>query len=512
MKISGWTWIIVCGVVWAGTCDHSLFAQKKGKGGPKAADEKSESQIDRSDNPDDPSNLPDADPDRPLSPVENAIRKAQEAYHEGRFEQCIDLTTQVLEANPRHSVARYHRASALVELGRRDRSIEKVREGIADAREALSIAGKQYLIFHIPYFYGMTSLAELENRASHAELTIKIATPLLQRPELPPGVKGMVYYQRALARIFLKDYLGAAADYGEALRIDPQFQAAHFGRADAYLKAGQPGKARESYDQAVLAMVDDPLVYNNRGTFQLQQGRVDAAIADFSKALELDPRFAMAALNRGFARSQQSDWFEAENDYLLALDADPEQTLAMRLLGMARMAQGKLPTAIEAYTQALSVNPQDAELYAGRGFVRFFAKDYAGATTDFTKARQLNPNDTNILPWKYCALARSGQQAAAQQELTAFVQAQGGGMNWHVALCQYLLGQMDGQALLKFASTPAEAATKNQWLCEAHFFQGLQSELAKQPEESRTHFTECLKTNQTQLTAYIGSKLALAAK
>ncbi len=512
MIVRRWAWLIVFSLVWGISCDQQLFAQKKGKAANKSKEADSKSDADRSDNPDDPTSPLVPDPDRPPSPIENAIRQAQAAYQEGRYEQCIDLTTQVLDANPRHSVARYHRASALVDLGRRDRAIEKVRAGIADAREALSVAGKQYLIFHIPYFYGMTSLAEMENRPAHAELTIRVATPLLQRPELPRNVKGLVYYQRALAKMFLQDFAGAAADYGEAIKIDPQFQAAHFGRADAFLKAGNPGKARESYDQAVLQMIDDPLVYNNRGTFQLQQGRVDGAIADFSKALELEPTFSMAALNRGFARAQQLDWFEAENDYLLALEADPQQILALKLLGMARLAQGKLNTAIDAYTKALTLNPEDADTYGGRGFVRFFAKDYAGATTDFTKARQLNPQDTIVVPWMYWARTRSGQQPAARQELEAFVQSQPATPNWHVTLSQYILGKVDDPGLLKFASDATVAPTKAQWLCEAHFFQGLQSEAANKPDQARQHFEECLKTNQSQLTAFLGAKLALAAK
>lgn len=513
MSVRSWVCIIAVVATWGLSSDQPLLAQKKGKAAKtKESDSDSKSNGDRSDNPDDPTSLPEPDPTRPASPTESAVRQAQTAYQEGRFEQCIDLTTQVLDSNPRHSVARYHRASALVDLGRRDGAIEKVRAGIADAREALSIAGKQYLIFHIPYFYGMTSLAEMENRPAHAELTVKVATPLLQRPDLPRNVKSLVYYQRGLAKMFLQDFAGAAADYGEAIKIDPQFQAAHFGRADAFMKAGDPGKARESYDQAVVNLIDDPLVYNNRGTFQLQQGRIDGAISDFTKALELDDEFSMAALNRGFARAQQLDWFEAENDYLLALQADPKQALALRLLGMARMAQGKLTTAVEAYTKALAMNPQDVDAYSGRGFARFFAKDYVGAKTDFTKARQLNPNDTMVVPWKYWAETRAGQQGAARQEIEAFVQSQGATPNWHGVLCQYMLGKVDDQGLLKFASEANVASTKVQWLCEAHFFQGLQSEAANKPDVARQHFEESLKTNQSQLTAYIGAKLALGMK
>lgn len=509
MTVRSCVWIIACGLIWGLSGDQQLLAQKRkpGSAKDKATNSKSESEEQS-----DEDSFLSPSPRQAASPLENTVKAAQLAYHDGDFEKCIDLTTQVLDVSPRHAVARYHRASALIDLGRQNRDIAKVRAGIADARQALGIAGKQYLIFHIPYFYGLTSLAEMENRPAHAELTIQVATPLMERPDLPGGVKAMVYFQRALAKMYLRDYPGAATDYSAAIKIDPQFQAAHFGRAEAYSKAGQPDKARECYDLAAKLMADDPLVYNNRGTFQLQQGRTDAAIADFTKALELEPTFAMAALNRGFARAQQLEWFEAENDYMLAFQSDPNQILALKLLGTARAAQGKLQPAIEAHTRALTLNPQDADNYSNRGFVRFFAKDYAGASADFTKARELKPGDTLCVPWMYWAQARAGQEAAGRQVLETFVKSQPDTPNWHVTLCRYILGQVDDAALLKFAEESTVASTKAQWLCEAHFFQGLQSEAANKPDDARKHFEECVKTNQSQLTAFQGAKLALSGK
>jgi tetratricopeptide (TPR) repeat protein len=258
------TWVIVCGTVWSLAGEQSLFAQRQKR---NAAPVEEPGDADLS-----PDTTPDGDdslfprPEAPSSPIENIVRQAQAAYQQQDYAQCIDLTTQVLDANPRHSVARYHRASAQIDLGRRDRSVQKIRAGIADAREALGIAGKQYLIFHIPYFYGLTSLAEIENKRAHADLTISVATPLLTREDLPANVKPLVYYQRALAKVYLKDYLGAAADYGEAVKLDPKFQSAHFGRADAFLKAKDPVRARASFDLAVNMLPNDALVFNKDGS------------------------------------------------------------------------------------------------------------------------------------------------------------------------------------------------------------------------------------------------------
>ena len=500
-------WLMVCVVAWSSVGEQTAFAQRARR---NAAAEKSKDKSEQDAGPDEVDQLFPR-PANPSSPLENTVRQAQSAYQQGQYAQAIDLTTQVLNANPRHAVARYYRASALIDQGRREGSAQKVRGGIADAREALGIAGKQHLIFHIPYFYGLTSLAEMENKRAHAELTVAIATPLLTKTDLPPNVVPLVYYQRALAKIYLKDFLGAAADYGEAIKLDPLFQTAHFGRADAYLKAGDPGKARASFDLAVGQFPDEALVFNNRGSFNIQQGRVDAAIADFSRALELNPNFSMAALNRGFAQTQKLDWSEAENDYLLALESDPQQVLALRLLGTARVAQGKLGPATEAFTQAIALAPENPDNYAGRGFARYFAKDFPGATADFAKAGQLQPTAALYALWKYTAQMKTNQAAEGKAELEKFLASQPASPNWHVTLSQYILGKIDDEALLKAANGSADVLAKAQWLCEARYFQGVKV-AATQPAEARKHFEECVKTNQAQLTAFIGAKLALAAK
>ncbi|MDB5386469.1 MAG: Tetratricopeptide 2 repeat protein [Planctomycetaceae bacterium] len=506
MNLRRFRWLTLGLIGWLSLTSSSVAQLKKlfPRRDPKPADAKP---VDPNPAEGTPAEPADAGP---ISPLEAKVRQAQEAYEEERFEDCIKLTTEVLNENPRHAVARYHRASALIDLGRLTRDGKQIRTGVADAREALSVAGNQHLIFHVPYFYGLTSLAEIENRKSHAELAVSIAGTLLQREDLERDVRGLVLFQRGFAKMYLQDFRGAAADYTAALEIDPKFEAAHFGRADAYSKGGETGKAAQCYDLAASAMPENPLVFNNRGTFNLQQGRIGAAITDFSKALQLDPDFAMAALNRGYANSQKQAWAEAEADYSYSLEAVPEQPLALRLLGTARLAQGKTTLALDAYSKAVTLEPNNPENYSSRGFARFFAQDYARAATDFSKTLQLSPETTMVVPWKYAAQVRSDQAAAAKRELQAFVASRPKTPNWHVTLSQYLLGEIDDAALLAVTKSSSDINAQKQWLCEARYFQGLQSLAAGKSQQAKSLFEDCVKTQQTQLTAYRGAKLALS--
>ena len=66
--------------------------------------------------------------------------------------------------------------------------------------------------------------------------------------------------------------------------------------------------------------------YNNRGIAYRQQGEFEKAIADLTKAIELDPVVAAPYNNRGFAFEKLGNKENAEADYAKAkeLGYEPE--------------------------------------------------------------------------------------------------------------------------------------------------------------------------------------------
>ena len=55
--------------------------------------------------------------------------------------------------------------------------------------------------------------------------------------------------------------------------------------------------------------------YLSRGAARVEKGDVDGAIADFTKAIEINPQFAQAYGNRGLARLAQANDAEARQDF-----------------------------------------------------------------------------------------------------------------------------------------------------------------------------------------------------
>jgi tetratricopeptide (TPR) repeat protein len=97
----------------------------------------------------------------------------------------------------------------------------------------------------------------------------------------------------------------------------------------------------------------------NRGLAKRKNGDYDGAIADFTKAIELDPGYAEAYYERGEAKRANLDYEDAIDDY----------------------------------TRAIEVNPQYWKAYWERGFAKKLIFDEDGAIDDLMIAAPGTPKD-----------------------------------------------------------------------------------------------------------------------
>ena len=76
---------------------------------------------------------------------------------------------------------------------------------------------------------------------------------------------------------------------------------AYFNRGLAYGKKGEVDRAIADFDKAIALNPDYAAAYYNRGTAYGMKGDYDRAIADFGRAIKLNPKDADAYNNRGLA-------------------------------------------------------------------------------------------------------------------------------------------------------------------------------------------------------------------
>ena len=99
--------------------------------------------------------------------------------------------------------------------------------------------------------------------------------------------------------------------------------------------------------------------YTNRGNAYDDKGEVDRAIADYTKAIALDPNYAFAYNNRGLTYEKKGEIDRAIADYTKAIALDPNDATAYTNRGVACYMSGDKEQAIADFRTALEINPWD---------------------------------------------------------------------------------------------------------------------------------------------------------
>lgn len=172
--------------------------------------------------------------------------------------------------------------------------------------------------------------------------------------------------------------------------------------ADQAASLFNSGERREANELDALALDDfqaavrhDPTKWkaiHNRGVSLALHGKIDDAVADFGRVLELEPAFVNSRFNRGELLAKQSKWQAAIDDYSEVLKIKPDDVGAMLGRGQALIQQAKPADAIADFSEAIRYQPQNAAAYAGRADAYTALGNWNAAGNDYREAVRLNAN------------------------------------------------------------------------------------------------------------------------
>ena len=129
----------------------------------------------------------------------------------------------------------------------------------------------------------------------------------------------------------------------------------------------------------------------NRGIEKAKNGDLDGAIADFDRAMQLNPKDDAPYYNRAQARRLKKDTTGAIADYTRAIELGSTNPAAYNNRGNARAESNDREGAISDYTRAIELKPDYARAYYNRAVARKEKGDASGAKADFKRARELDP-------------------------------------------------------------------------------------------------------------------------
>ena len=205
------------------------------------------------------------------------------------------------------------------------------------------------------------------------------------------------------------DQTSAADKYRKACDLFPSYGAAHYGLALAYHKLGRLSDAKEqlelrSRNPNIVPPVADPLRdelrdldrsamdHLERGMLLEQVGRVEDAIAETEKALELNPSIVKAHVNLLILYGRTGNASKAEEHYKAIVAVAPNEfPEAYYNYGVLLLKQQNLDGAEKAFRKALALGPSNEAAMSNLGYVLEQEGKLSEAALQFGKLIDLHP-------------------------------------------------------------------------------------------------------------------------
>jgi len=347
--------------------------------------------------------------------AEAYLKRGNERWRNGELAAAIIDFSRSIDLNPRQADAYYARGLAKNANGDR-------KGAISDYNQAIDLNPKNFDYYNDR---GIAKRASGDIDGAIADYTRAI--------ELNPKGADLAYYNRAVAKNTKGDQNGALDDYNHAIELNPK-------NANAYNNRGNIKKAKGDFDGAIADFTSaiglnsnltvahknraetkrakgdaagaaedlkhtgqpeseesqprsDQTVADlvNRGIENGKKGDLDGALADFDRAIELNPKDDAAYYNRAQAKRLKKDAAGAIADYTRAIELGSKNPAAYNNRGNARAENNDPAGAIADYTHAIELKPDYARAYYNRAVAKEAKRDAAGAAADFKHAQELDP-------------------------------------------------------------------------------------------------------------------------
>jgi Tfp pilus assembly protein PilF len=187
---------------------------------------------------------------------------------------------------------------------------------------------------------------------------------------------------------------------------------------------GRPEAAEAQYRAAIRLSPDYPEAHYNLGNVLLLEGRTDDAIEELQTANRLDPKDAGTLASLGLAELTAGRKDEAAGAFQAAIDRQPDYPGVRNNLGQVLLEEGRTEAAAAQFEAVLKSKPEDAAGYYNLGLVRLKEGRYDEAIDWFQEAIRRQPDYAEACNNLGIALFQRGRVAEAVEKFEAAVRLQ----------------------------------------------------------------------------------------
>lgn len=349
--------------------------------------------------------------------------KANRDYDAGRYQAALTSYSTIIRLDPGLIGAWRNRGIAYARSGDYKKALEDLNQAVALNDDLIARHPPSSLItFSTPKYPEKAAL--LLNRGIILTRSGSPDAALVDfRQALENGADpATVYINRGYARLQLKEQQLALEEFDSAVSAAPRRAETYYQRGLALegvtIRNALPDAIRD-YSRAIELDKRFAAAYAARARVQLRLGNADAAISDYTLALELAPGTVEYLSGRATAFSTAGKRPEAITDYSKVLSQDPENRQALLGRGLSYAGDNQRQLAQKDFEQALKTGPsKSGAAYLELGILKEKEGKYKEAIDNFTKAIEASGKDADGYAYRGQVFSRIGDYRTAALNFT----------------------------------------------------------------------------------------------
>lgn len=236
------------------------------------------------------------------------------------------------------------------------------------------------------------------------------------------------------AKLTASNFKGAEEDFAKAIKLNESVVATYLDKMEKYSKMNEYQRSTSDMPDGFIYNHDLAVPYYGRGMAYEGQGKNEEALADYEKAVSIDPKYTDAICQRGVmyilkgqkdkgcidlqkAKKQGSEKAKG----LSEKNACSEVATVFISSGDTKFANKDYKGAFEDYNAAVQLNNESFDAYIKRAKCNVELKKYAKAISDYDKALKIKADTIQVFYLRGLAYNASDNYASAFNDFTTVI-------------------------------------------------------------------------------------------
>lgn len=383
------------------------------------------------------------DADSKPEPQESCVSKYQtlkqqgsELLNQGKSEGAVLAFKNALKENPESSEAHLNLGYALTEIQQNDaakihfdraaelhpdnfdahflRAIVAISEtdldvALVSLRNALDIKPESTEASSILY----KTLATL-GRFSEIEVRVKDSLRAVDSPAKINVSIADVFVKISCIGELKETLMRLAMEHLQAaIKVDPDYVAAHISQGFLWLSLNEPDLAIESFQFSIGLEPGNADAYNGLALAYRVKDDINLSFLNLKKAIEFNPRHSEAYKLLAELYYESSDIKSAALHYRLVIEIDPDFPDAYIMLGAIHLESGQFKEAFEYTYKAIKLRENAPEVHYALGNIFAAQNKFSDAVECYERSLRLRPDSVDVLNNLASAYLGLGNNAAA---------------------------------------------------------------------------------------------------